>query len=141
MATIPARSPVSPFQWGSIRELPALILLLVAGLWLVMSKASFRSPENLTQVGQEAAFIGIMACGEALVILTGGIDLSVGATLALSACVGASRMTTGTAWPLAAVMALVAGATAGFLNGALITYRRLPPILTTLGTLFIFRSV
>src|SRR6267154_1055448 len=121
MATMPVRSTVSSFRWGSIRELPALMLLLVAGLWLLISKASFRSPENLTQVGQEAAFIGIMACGEALVILTGGIDLSVGATLALSACLGASRMTTGTAWPLAAGLALVAGAAAGFINGSLIT--------------------
>src|SRR5258708_23852732 len=100
MATIPKRSSVSPFRWGSIRELPALILLSVAGICLLTSKASFRSPENLAQVGQEAAFIGIMACGEALVLLTGGIDLSVGATLALSACLVASRSTTGTSSPL-----------------------------------------
>jgi ribose transport system permease protein len=134
-------SVVSPFRWGAIRELPALVLLLIAGTWLVLTKSSFRTADNLAQVGQEAAFIGIMACGEAMVILTGGIDLSVGATLALSACVAASRMTSGTSWVIAALLALAVGATAGLLNGALITYRRLPPILTTLGTLFIFRAL
>src|SRR5437667_12195599 len=108
MSVAPNSAPLraSTVRWGAFRELPALALLIIAGAWLVLTKSTFRTSENLTQVGQEAAFIGIMACGEALVILTGGIDLSVGATLAISACVAASRMTSGTVWPVAVMVAL-----------------------------------
>ncbi len=126
---------------AGFRELPAIALILSTVAWLALTKASFRSPENLAQVGQEAAFIGIMACGQALVILTGGIDLSVGSMAALSACVMGERMMAG--WPPAVAVAfgLAAGALAGFLNGSMITYRRLPPILVTLATLLIYRAI
>ncbi len=107
---------------------------------MAIAKPSFRRPENLIAVGQEASFLGIMACGEALVVLTGGIDLSVAAIAAVAACTTGSRMTAGTGWPLACVLGLTGSAICGLVNGALITYRRLPPILTTLATLLIFRA-
>ena len=80
-----------------------------------------------------------MACGEGLVILGGGLDLSVGAIVALSSCITALCLAAGWAWPLCMVCGLGAGALAGSLNGALVTYRKLPPILTTLATLLLFR--
>src|SRR5258708_31296024 len=92
---------------AAIRELPALVLLLGAAGWLIATKAAFRTPENLAQVGQESAFIGIMACGQALVILTAGIDLSVGAALALSACAAGALMTHGWSWVIACAAALL----------------------------------
>lgn len=124
-----------------IRELPALALLVGVLVWISATKASFRTHENLTQLGQEAAFIGIMACGEALVILTGGIDLSVAAVLAASACFAGSRIAGGWPWPAACGAGLAISATAGYLNGALITFRKLPPILVTLAGLFVYRAV
>ncbi|MGC8667339.1 MAG: ABC transporter permease [Chthonomonadales bacterium] len=126
---------------GAIRELPAAAMLALVVAWIAGTRASFHTYANLAQVGQEGALIGIMACGEALVILTGGIDLSVGAILALSACAAGSLMMAG--WPVAAAGAvgLAAGAACGWINGALITYRRLPPILSTLSTLLIYRAV
>jgi ribose/xylose/arabinose/galactoside ABC-type transport system permease subunit len=102
---------------------------------------AFRSAENLAVVAQDAGILGILACGEALVILTGGIDLSVGSALALSACLGGALMMHGTPWPLACIASLAAGAATGAANGTLITYRRLPPILVTLATLLLFRGV
>jgi len=124
-----------------MRELPALLLLLLVLGWLAAARPAFHTPENLAQVGQEAGLLGILACGEALVILTGGIDLSVGATLAISACAAGSAMMGGYPWPLAALLGLLVGGAGGWLNGALITYRRLPPILTTLAALLVFRSL
>jgi ribose transport system permease protein len=124
-----------------IRELPALLVLAVAIVWLVARQPAFRTPENLAQVAQEAGLLGVLACGEALVILTGGIDLSVGAVAALAAVTAAPRMLGGTPWPLAVLLGLGVGGAAGWLNGALITYRKLTPILTTLSTLLLFRAI
>lgn len=124
-----------------LRELPAALVLAVMLVWLFATHAAFRTPENLTQVGSQVALLGILSCGEALVILTGGIDLSVGAMVALAACAAGARMAAGAPWPLAALVGLAAGGAAGWLNGALITWRRLTPILTTLATLLIFRAV
>ena len=134
-ASVPRRINVAGF-----RELPAISLILMTAAWLALTKSSFRTPENLAQIGQEAAFIGIMACGQALVIITGGIDLSVGSVAAMSACVSAERMMAG--WHPAAAVALgiAVGGLAGWINGALITFRRFTPILTTLATLLLFRA-
>ena len=121
------------------REFPTLLLIALLCGWMLQTAPSFRGGSNLSIVGQEAAFIGVMACGEGLVILGGGLDLSVGAIVALSSCVTALTLAAGWAWPLSVVCGLGAGAMAGGINGALVTYRRLPPILTTLATLLLFR--
>ena len=126
-------------SFRAVRELPTLLLLLVLGGVMAARVPAFLGVGNLTVVGENAAFVGIMACGQAVVILSGGLDLSVGSTLAVSSC--AAAMTLAAGWgPLPAALAgLLAGAGCGPLNGALITYRRLPPILTTLATLLLFR--
>lgn len=130
-----------PSAVAKVRELPALLVLVTALAWLFLTNPAFWKPENLAQVAQEAGLLGILACGEALVILTGGIDLSVGAVAALAAVTAGPRLLGGMAWPLAFALGLAAGGAAGWLNGALITYRKLTPILTTLATLFLFRAV
>ncbi len=141
MSNRTASRPRKIFALFTIRELPALAILLVSIVWLSLTRPAFRSIDNLTAVGQDAAFVGILACGEALVILTGGIDLSVAANLAMSGCVAGMMMIAGVAWPLAVVAALAVAGLGGLVNGVLITYRRLPPILVTLATWFIFRSI
>jgi ribose transport system permease protein len=146
-------------QKMTLRELPTLLVL--AGVCMAMAapipeghasgalgaflnswhgvSTAFRTPGNLTSVGTNAAFIGVIACGEGTVILSGGLDLSVGSILALASCGTAAALVAGWAWPLAALLGLAIGAFAGAINGALITYRRLPPIMTTLATLLLFR--
>ncbi|HLK59070.1 MAG TPA: ABC transporter permease [Chthonomonadaceae bacterium] len=121
------------------RDLPLMVLLAVVCGLMAWKLPSFRTPGNLAAVAEGAALLGIMACGEGLVILCGGLDLSVGSALALATCGTAAALTAGWAWPLAALVGLLCGGLAGAINGALITYRRLPPILTTLATLLLFR--
>lgn len=121
------------------RELPAFVLLILACLLLAGFVPAFRSYSNLTALGESAAYLGIMACGQGMVILCGGLDLSVGSILALCSCSIAALLAGGWSWPTATLAGLMVGALAGYVNGALITYRRLPPILTTLATLLIFR--
>ncbi len=120
------------------REFPALILLLI-GTALLAALPAFRTAENLQVVGFNAAFLGILACGQTLILTSGGLDLSVGAAAALCSCL-ASVLLTQTQLGLWAIpAALIAGLFCGGLNGFLITVRRLPPILTTLATLLLFR--
>ena len=102
----------------------------------------FLSAANLLGMTRHLAEVGIIACGMTLIILTGGIDLSVGSLLALCSIV------LGYAWrdwglgPLAAVgLALAVGAAGGALNGALVTRGRFPPLVATLGTMALFRGV
>lgn len=122
------------------REMPVTGLLLLALAWMAATTPAFYRPDNLAQVGQEAGLIGIMACGQAVVILTGGIDLSVGALLGASACVCGWLLSRGVPPAACCAAGLVAGGVLGGLNGALITRRRLPPILVTLSGLMLFRA-
>lgn len=121
------------------REFPTLILLAVLCAYMAANYPVFLTANNLMVVGFNAAFIGIMACGQAMVILGAGLDLSVGSILAVASCATGAALTGGQPILAAALWGLLAGAGAGYLNGALITYRRLPPILTTLATLLLFR--
>jgi ribose transport system permease protein len=122
------------------RELPILSALLALCLVMAVRVPAFRAVGNLATVGESAAVFGIMACGEATVLLGGGLDLSVGSILALSGCVCAAAMAAGLPWPVCALLCLAVGATAGVVNGLLVTYRRIPPILATLATLLLFRN-
>lgn len=130
-----------PRKLSSIRELPALILLLSVVGWLWFARPAFRNHDNLMVVSQEAAQLGIMACGEAMVILTGGIDLSIAATLALSGCAAGWSLKAGVPVTLSVSIGLLVGAGAGWLNGLLITWRRFPPLLATLGTFLLYRAI
>lgn len=121
------------------RELSAFLLLVVTTLAMGFFVPAFRRQSNLTALGESAAYIGILACGEALPLLTGGLDISVGSILALSSCGAAAVLSLGWPWPLAVFTALLLGAAAGLFNGLLITWREVPPILATLATFLIFR--
>ncbi len=123
----------------SPRELPALLLVIIAIIGMAIFVPAFRNESNLTVVGETAAYLGVLACGEALTLLGGGLDLSVGSILALSSCSAAAAMAAGWAWPIAALLAVAAGTLAGAFNGFLIAKRGFPPILATLATLLIFR--
>ncbi len=122
------------------RELPALIFLVVLiGAMLVFVK-EFRSITSVFVIGQNMAITGIMAVGMTMIILTGGIDLSVASILALSATVSGMLMMDGVGIPAAVTAGLISGAACGLLNGALITWLRIPPIIATLGTMGIIRA-
>lgn len=119
---------------------PLFILLL---LFIVMSAASpfFLTGDNLITVAKQTAVIGVLAIGELLVIITGGIDLAVGSTLALSMVVSALLMKAGVPVPAAILAALILGAAIGYLNGFVVTAMKLPPFIATLGMSGILRGI
>lgn len=120
-------------------QLPIFLFLLVLCGALALSTDSFLSASNLRVLGNDAAAVGIMSVGMTAVIITGGIDLSVAAVLALSALVGGAIIAAGNVG-LGCAAALTVGLGCGILNGGLITVVRMPPIIATLGTLYILQS-
>lgn len=120
-------------------ELPIFLFLVAMCAALALAKHTFASAENLRAMGTDAAAIGIISVGMTAVIITGGIDLSVAAVLALSALVGGGLIEGGQT-SLGVAATLATGIGCGALNGGLITIARMPPIIATLGTLYIIQS-
>ena len=126
------------------RARPFLALALLLTVCMI-SNENFRSAQNLLNITRQVACTGIAALGMTLVIIAGGIDLSVGSLLALSGV--SAVMTMGKiSDPQAAVAAalltsLGVGTAGGILNGLLVTGGKVPPFIATLGTLSIFRSL
>lgn len=136
---LPAVSKGVGFGIRVPKELPILLFLVAICGGLAVATDAFASASNLKVLGMDAAAIGIMAVGMTAVIITGGIDLSVAAVLALSALVGAGLIARGYTF-LGCSAALGVGIACGAVNGALITRLRMPPIIATLGTLYVFQS-
>jgi ribose transport system permease protein len=116
-------------------------LLVICLVMSYLQPASFASTENFFNITRNFAFIGIMALGMTAVIATGGIDLSVGSIMGLTAVACGLTLEAGyPAWA-AIVVGLAAGAVIGLINGLIIAYAGLSPFVTTLGMLSIARSV
>lgn len=122
------------------RLLPFLTLTLLFAA-LAVATPHFLTAPNLSSVVRQTAAINIMALGMTLVIVAGGIDLSVGSMLALSGFLGSMAMDRG--WPIAAGVAvgLAAGLACGTANGIMTAKLRLNPFIVTLGTLGIYRGL
>ncbi len=122
------------------RFLPFLTLvLLFAGL--SVATPHFLTATNLSSVVRQTAVINIMALGMTMIIVAGGIDLSVGSTLALSGLLGAMAMEAGHPIWLGVLIGVLTGLVCGTLNGAMTTRLRINPFIVTLGTLGIYRGV
>lgn len=118
--------------------LPVLVLLCIG---FELASGRFLSVGNLSIVMQQASINAMLAAGMTFVILTGGIDLSVGSILALAAVVAVgATLTPGLAWAVIP-LALLAGAACGLVNGSLIAWLGLPPFIVTLGALTAVRGV
>ncbi|MFF8982299.1 substrate-binding domain-containing protein [Streptomyces globisporus] len=119
--------------------LSALVVLVVA---MSLLSGDFLTTQNLLNVGVQAAVTAILAFGVTFVIVSAGIDLSVGSVAALSATVLAwSATSAGVPVVLAVILAIVTGIACGFVNGALISYGKLPPFIATLAMLSIARGL
>lgn len=118
-----------------IRYAMVIVLLLVIAFFAYRS-ARFATPENVVTILVAAAPFALIALGQTLVILTGGIDLSVGSVIALSAMSGALAATLfpDAIW-LAVVVAILAGLAAGSINGFVVSVMNVPPFIATLGML------
>ncbi len=121
------------------RLLPFLTLI---ALFVILSIASpnFLTYTNLTSVVRQTAVINIMALGMTMIIISGGIDLSVGSILALSGLLGTMTMEK-QGIPMGMVVGLITGMACGLCNGAMITSLRINPFIVTLGTMGIYRGM
>ena len=95
----------------------------------------------MANLARQVAVFGIIAVGQLLVILTAGIDLSVGSVLGLTGCITAELLVHGVGIVPAILVGMAAGAAIGVFNGSLVAYGKLPPFIVTLGMLGIARGV
>ena len=118
------------------------VLLVLALIVLAFMSDRFFTLDNLLNQGRLMAEVGIVALAMTLVIVTGGIDLSVGSILGLVAILlGVFWQKLGMPLPLAMVFAIIFGTFAGFVNGLLITRFQAAPLIITLGTLALYRGL
>src|SRR5260221_10651123 len=125
-----------------VSQATALGALVVIGIVLTIMSPHFLTYVNLSEVVVDAAVTAILAVGQTLVILTAGIDLSVGAVAALAGVVGAQLMVDQKLpWPVATVGGVLVGVLAGVVNGGLVSRVKLPPFIATLGMMGVARGV
>jgi len=122
------------------RLLPFLSLIV---LFIALSIASpyFLTANNLASVARQTAVFNTMALGMTIVIISGGIDLSVGSVLGLSGLIGTMALERGYPIGLGVLIGVAAGTLCGLFNGLMVTRLRIPPFVVTLGTLGIFRGL
>ncbi|RPI05056.1 MAG: ribose ABC transporter permease, partial [Zetaproteobacteria bacterium] len=122
-----------------LRDYGSLLGLLLIGAVLSLLSDRFLTTSNLINVARQVSINAIVAAGMTLVIITGGIDLSVGSTIALAGC--AALLVARHAGDLAGMTGgILAAAGVGLLNGALVAWGRVPPFIATLATMTIVRG-
>lgn len=138
------RSPVQRVQQllHSYPAISPMIVLVIA--WIVFTQMNpvFGTLGVASLITQQVAVIAALALGQTLIILTAGIDLSVGAAAIMAMLVGAKLSAeNGVPGPVAILISVVVGTLAGLTNGLLVTRLKLPPFIVTLGTLSIFTAI
>ncbi len=127
------------FLRGQVFGILLILFLMVTSLSIFTK--TFLTPTNIFNILRAFSWIAISAFGECIVIITGGIDLSVGSVMAFSGLICAQLMKLGIIMPFAVLGGLLAGSIVGFLNGIMITKAKLPPFIATLGSLLMFRGL
>ena len=126
---------------GNPTLVPVMVLLVSIGFFGAIVGGRFFNPLTLTLILQQVTIVGIVGIAQTLVILTAGIDLSVGAIMVLSSVImGQLAITHGVPGPIALIVGLGVGTLCGLINGALVALVRLPPFIVTLGTWFVFEA-
>ncbi|MFS8113780.1 ABC transporter permease [Rhizobium jaguaris] len=118
-----------------------LIAVILAGIFLSFATSSFATPTNLYNITRNVTFVAIIALGMTLVIITGGIDLSVGSVLCLCSMILAVVMHAGYSIGVGIVASIGTALAIGAFNGILIAYLGFPPFVVTLGMLSVARSL
>jgi ribose/xylose/arabinose/galactoside ABC-type transport system permease subunit len=118
--------------------LPIAIIVLV--IVFAIAQPAFLKPDNLIGIVRQVALIGIMATCTTFVVMTGGVDLSVGPVLAMGGLVAYFVLAAGMSLPIVILAGTATGFAIGLVNGAIIAFLGLPPIIVTLATLSIVRG-
>lgn len=148
-----ARPAAAKDLFGFAARFAPLIFLILLMAVFTLAEPRFLTPVNLFNIARQVSVTGLLAIGMTFVILTAGIDLSIGSLLAFAGLVAAAvakgglsdRFTVGDAtigygWPLAALAAILVGVVGGFLQGFAITRLKVPPFVVTLGGMSVFRG-
>lgn len=122
------------------KEVPILIALLILCFIVSLLSPYFLKVNNLFNVLRQISVIGILAVGQALIIITGGIDLSVGTVLGLTGVIAAILANTGMHPVLVFIIALIIGSLISSVNGVFVTKLRINPFIVTLGMMSITRG-
>jgi ribose transport system permease protein len=137
-AAVPASKLFGSF---SVRDAGTLIGLVAIVVIFGLLAPDFLSQRNLLNILQQSSINACLALGMTLVIISGGIDLSVGPTAAISAVITATMLVAGVPVPIAILAGLAIGAVCGLVNGVLVAYAGLQPFIVTLGTLSTYRAI
>jgi ribose transport system permease protein len=148
MTTVPPPAPTGePPIWKRItthslwRNSGLILALAVLVIIFTVMYPAFFSMQNALNILLAASTIAILAMGQAFVVATSGIDLSIGSTAAVSGIAGALAMQAGIPVLLAIILAIVIGAIGGLINGLIIVYARITPFMVTLGTMNVYAGV
>jgi len=140
LEALPKRADALPTLVRWLAPLAALLLVTLYFTW--RTGGLFLRGENLTDIGQQAAIIVIVGVGQTLVIISGGIDLSVGAVMAFTGTLAAALMLRGELAPaVAATVGTAAGGLVGLFNGFVTVRARLHPFIITLGSMMMIRGL
>ena len=124
-----------------LRNMPAILFVVAFALFSFLDPR-FATFTNFSNIASTSAFVGLVAVGMTIVLLTGGIDLSVGSLLGLCAVLmGSAHRDAGLPMGAAALLGVLAGAGGGALNAVLVARLGIPPLIVTLGTYSLFRGV
>lgn len=124
-----------------IGEYGAFLALIVLVVVISIISPDFRTADNFMTLMRQACFNGLIAFGMTCVILSDGIDLSVGSTFALSAIICAEMLINGVPAGIAIIVALIVGTALGMVSGILVTKGRLQPFIATLITMTAYRGI
>jgi fructose transport system permease protein len=129
------------FLHSSPSMVPLIILILSIMLFGALLPEKFFSPRTLSLILEQVAIVGIVGAAQTLVVLTAGIDLSVGAIMVLtSIIVGQMGVHYGLPWPVSLGIGIAMGTFCGWLNGIMVAHLKLPPFIVTLGTWQIYSA-
>lgn len=123
-----------------LRRYGMLLILVAMTLLAAALSPRFFTTANLLNVTRQVAINAILAAGMTVVIISGGIDLSVGSVLAIAGALGAGVMSGGAGWVIGVVVTLLVGLLFGLANGVFVAYGQLPPFIVTLATMALGRG-
>ena len=140
MSTATNSASTTPGVWNLMLKHSTIIVFVVIFLFASISADRFFMPGNLMNILRQSAILGIVACGMLMVILTGGIDLSVGSLLALCSVV-AALMAQKYGLAAGVVIGVVSGAAAGMATGLLVSLGKMAPFVASLVMMTVARGM
>ncbi|GAK52385.1 transporter [Candidatus Moduliflexus flocculans] len=141
MATQTTKSKNPVLEILAQREAAIFIALILISLFIALMAPQFRTTKNIYLVSRQISFVAIVALGELFVILTSGIDLSVGSTVGLTGMITGLALAAGIPPIIALPIGVLAGVLIGIFNGAVIAYVGITPFIVTLGALSMGRGL